>query len=69
MVRSYLLPIQYKVSAEYCLPFRRLAPVYFKNVSEMTLNVCNAIDKQEISSSEKLQTIFVAKFSAYEVHE
>jgi len=35
----------------------------------MTLNVCNAIDKQEISSSEKLQTIFVAKFSAYEVHE
>jgi len=66
--RSRLLPIKYNFSAEYCSIFHRLLQLYFQNGSEMTPDVCNATNNEEISSSGKLLTIFVAKFGGYGVH-
>jgi len=57
--RSRLLPIKYKFSAEYCLPFCRLL-LYVTKMSPKRLRMfIILLVSQETSSSGKLHTIFV----------
>ena len=66
--RSCLLPIKYKFSVEYCLPFCRL----LLHVSKMSLKWLQMflilLINKEISSSGKIHTVFVAKFGGYVLH-
>jgi len=62
--RSCLLTIKYKFSAEYCLPFRRSLQ-YISTMDSTRLWMLSMLSiNKEISSSEKLQTIFAANSAA-----
>jgi len=73
--RSSLLPIKYKFSVEYCLPFCRLllyvskvGPQWLRMfVIQLSYNPIILLINEEVSSFGKLHTIFVGQFGSYVV--